>query len=81
VCENSQSLLSGLFEMDADLKEEIINLESTEETTVHQLASRIPADRGRYHLFRFGHTNEGDYLESIGLSRLHSNKKKYSPDT
>ena len=43
---------------------EIVNLETTEPTGVHNLGSRVPSDHGRYHLFRFPHSHEGDYLES-----------------
>lgn len=49
-----------------DLVNEVVNLESTDKTTVHTLSSRVPDDHGRYHLFRFPHTHEGDFLESTG---------------
>ena len=45
---------------------EIVNLESTVATTVHNLGERVPSDHGRYHLFRFPHSHEGDFLESSG---------------
>lgn len=52
-----------------DMAKEIVNLESAEEINVHTLGSRVPDDHGRYHLFRFLHTHEGDFLESIGLNQ------------
>lgn len=52
-------------QLSIDLEKEIVNLESTEPTTVNVLGSRVPKDHGRYHLFRFPHTHEGDYLESV----------------
>ena len=30
------------------------------------LAEKVPEDSARYHLFRFKHNYEGDYLESNG---------------
>lgn len=51
----------------SDLEKEVVNLESTEPTTIHSLDRRVPSDHGRYHLFRFPHTHEGDFLESVGM--------------
>lgn len=47
------------------VKEEV-NLESTAATSIKNLPERVPSDHGRYHLFRFPHTHEGDFLESTG---------------
>ena len=33
---------------------------------VEELASKVPDNEARYHLFRHKHTHEGDYLESTG---------------
>lgn len=52
-------------QLSIDLKEELINLASTTDTSIAQLPRRIPNDSARYHLFRFPHTHEGDYLDSI----------------
>lgn len=48
---------------------EVVNLESTAPTTIKNLADRVPNDHGRYHLFRFPHSHEGDFLESTGIIR------------
>nr|CAG4646446.1 EOG090X0A90 [Macrothrix elegans] len=48
-----------------DLKNEVVNLESAETINVEKLGTRVPNDHGRYHLFRFPHTHEGDFIESI----------------
>lgn len=39
----------------------------TDATEVKDLPKRIPKDAARYHFFRFKHSHEGDYLESIGM--------------
>jgi len=52
-------------QLSIDLIKEEVNLELSETTSVNQLGSKIPEDHGRYHLFRFNHSHEGDYLESI----------------
>jgi len=52
-------------QLSIDLVNELVNLERSETTVIGQLASKIPEDHGRYHLFRFPHSHEGDYLESI----------------
>ena len=43
-----------------------MNLECTaQQAPPESLSGRVPADHGRYHLFRFKHSHEGDYLESV----------------
>ena len=34
--------------------------------SVEDLPSAVPSDAARYHVFRFKHSHEGDYLESNG---------------
>lgn len=48
------------------MAKEVVNLESIEKISVHTLGNQVPDDHGRYHLFRFPHSHEGDFLESIG---------------
>lgn len=36
--------------------------------TTAQLADVVPEDSARYHVFRFKHSHESDYLESNGGS-------------
>ena len=36
--------------------------------TTSELAAVVPEDSARYHVFRFKHTHESDYLESNGES-------------
>jgi twinfilin-like protein len=33
--------------------------------SVDQLPGKVPNEEARYHLFRFKHSHEGDYLESV----------------
>lgn len=35
-------------------------------TDITSLASRVPDESARYHVFTYKHTHEGDYTESIG---------------
>ena len=53
-----------------DLVKELVNLEISETATVATLGSKVPDNHGRYHLFCFPHSHEGDYLESISENLL-----------
>lgn len=48
-----------------DMTEEKIHLVKAGNLEVNQLASEVPEDSGRYHLFLFKHTHEGDYQEAF----------------
>lgn len=48
-----------------DIANELLTLADDRDTTISDLPSRVPKDTGRFHLFWFPHTYEGDYLESI----------------
>lgn len=48
-----------------DIEEEIIHLVCAENITLQKLPSKIPIDSGRYHLYKFKHTHEGDYMENF----------------
>ncbi|XP_066249309.1 twinfilin [Euwallacea similis] len=48
-----------------DIPEETIHLVCAENISIEKLPSKIPSDMGRYHLYKFKHTYEGDYIESI----------------
>jgi len=47
-----------------DLSGEIITVMETGPCTTEQLSTKVPSDCARYHIFRFKHTHEGDFLES-----------------
>lgn len=49
-----------------DIEEEKIHLVSAENISLDKLPSKVPTDSGRYHLYKFKHTHEGDYMENIG---------------
>jgi twinfilin-like protein len=49
-----------------DLENEIIVLKAKGGCDISELEGKVPEDAARYHLFRFKHTHEGDYLESSG---------------
>lgn len=46
-------------------QEEQIHLVKAAQIDVAKLASQVPSDHARYHLFLFKHSHEGDYMESF----------------
>jgi twinfilin-like protein len=40
-------------------------LVNAEILSIDKLPSKVPEDSGRYHLYKFKHTHEGDYMENI----------------
>ncbi|XP_078339815.1 twinfilin-1-like [Crassostrea virginica] len=52
-------------QLSLDISSETINLEVADNTDIQSLASRVPDESARYHVFNFKHTHEGDYTESI----------------
>ncbi|CAG9862572.1 unnamed protein product [Phyllotreta striolata] len=53
------------LQLKIDMNEESIHLVTAENVSLEKLASKVPKDKGRYHLFKFKHTHEGDYMESF----------------
>ncbi|VDI00029.1 twinfilin [Mytilus galloprovincialis] len=53
------------LQLSLDLSKEIINFEEAENVNVGDLQAHVPTDHGRYHLYNFKHTHEGDYMENI----------------
>lgn len=49
-----------------EIEEEKLHLVCAENLTVDKLPSKVPNNAARYHLFRFRHTHEGDYMEKTG---------------
>merc|ERR1719209_800573 len=47
-----------------DLAKETVEVVESGSCPLDQLPGKVPEDVGRYHLFRFKHTHEGDSLES-----------------
>ncbi|XP_050314671.1 twinfilin [Anthonomus grandis grandis] len=48
-----------------DIPKETIHLVCAENISLQKLPSKIPSDAARYHLYKFKHTHEGDYNESM----------------
>ncbi|KAF7282224.1 hypothetical protein GWI33_003024 [Rhynchophorus ferrugineus] len=48
-----------------DIPEETIHLVTAENISLEKLPSKVPLDTARYHLYKFKHTHEGDYMENI----------------
>lgn len=57
------SFLNVLF---TDIAKETIHLVCAENIIIEKLPSKVPSETARYHLYKFKHTHEGDYTESIG---------------
>lgn len=53
-----------------DIEEEKIHLVCAENITLDTLASKVPEDSARYHLYKFAHTHEGDFMENFGKRNL-----------
>lgn len=68
-CENSiKDMIRGSYnyvQFKIDLEEEKIHLVCAENINLDKLPSKVPSETARYHLYRFNHTHEGDYMESI----------------
>ncbi|XP_015906353.1 twinfilin-2 [Parasteatoda tepidariorum] len=60
-----KDLRVSYVQMSIDMDKEEINLEKRLQIDVNSLASQIPSDHARYHLFRMSHFYEGDNLNSI----------------
>ncbi|XP_076111731.1 twinfilin-1-like isoform X2 [Mytilus galloprovincialis] len=63
-----EALGQGQFnylQLSLDLSKEIVNFEEAENVNVGDLQAHVPTDHGRYHLYNFKHTHEGDYMENI----------------
>uniref|UniRef100_A0A671MP76 Twinfilin-1 n=1 Tax=Sinocyclocheilus anshuiensis TaxID=1608454 RepID=A0A671MP76_9TELE len=52
-------------QLSINFEKELIVLSNTDATEMKDLPKRIPRDAARYHFFRYKHSHEGDYLESI----------------
>lgn len=72
------SCIHRTFVIIVDLEEERIHLETADNISIEKLPSKVPETNARYHLYRFKHTHEGDYMETIGTNfkLLHKNINK-----
>ena len=77
--QNFKSSVTDYVQLGIDLSKEIINVKNQSTCTVKQIPDKVPDDQPRYHLFRFSHTHEGDFLKSISkeifFSMANSNYK------
>ena len=64
--ENFKSSGTDYVQLSIDLNKEIITVKNQSTCTIQQLPDKVPEDAPRYHLFRFSHTHEGDFLKSVG---------------
>jgi len=55
---------SSYVQIAIDLDHEIVYCSGHGNCDTAELPSKVPSDQARYHLFRFKHTHEGDFLES-----------------
>lgn len=49
-----------------DIDEEKIHLVKAENFSIDKLPSKVPDNCARYHIYKFKHTHEGDYMENLG---------------
>ena len=61
---NYKNQKTNYVQLSINISKEIIELEDQTSCDSKSLPSRIPEGAPRYHLFRFDHTHEGDYLKS-----------------
>ena len=66
--EKYSNKLSDYVQLGIDLESECVTLIDSKTLTTSELPAVVPEDSARYHVFRFKHTHEGDYLESNGKS-------------
>lgn len=52
-------------QLSIDTAKEIVEFQNSSTCTVKDLPKKVPEDAPRYHLFRFKHTHEGDFIESV----------------
>lgn len=62
--EDYQRKGADYLQFSIDLAKETIMLQKKSVCDIEDLPSQVPEDAARYHLLRFKHTHEGDYLES-----------------
>ncbi|KAL3269336.1 hypothetical protein HHI36_008408 [Cryptolaemus montrouzieri] len=63
-----QDMINGSYDylqFKIDMENEQIDLSFAGNVSIDKLPSKIPLDSARYHLFKFRHTHEGDYMENI----------------
>ena len=63
--ENFKTIGTDYVQLSIDLSKEIINVKNQSTCKVSELPNKVPEDEPRYHLFRFSHTHEGDFLKSV----------------
>merc|ERR550519_2730770 len=62
--EKFSNKLCDYVQLGIDLESECVTLIDSKSITTSELADAVPEDRARYHVFRFKHSHESDYLES-----------------
>ena len=63
--ENFKTSGTDYVQLSIDLSKEIINVKNQSTCKSSELPNKVPEDEPRYHLFRFSHTHEGDFLKSV----------------
>jgi len=59
-----QNLAADYVQLSIDLENESVMLTRSGDLLLEQLPSAVPSEAARYHIFRFKHNHESDYLES-----------------
>ena len=61
---NYKNEKTNYIQMSINISKEIIDVTDTKSCDIQSLPSRVPEDVPRYHVFRFDHTHEGDFMKS-----------------
>ena len=61
---NYKNEKTNYIQMSINISKEIIDVTDTKSCDIQSLPSRVPEDAPRYHVFRFDHTHEGDFMKS-----------------
>jgi len=59
-----QKLAADYVQLSIDLENESVMLTRSGDLLLEQLPAAVPSDTARYHIFRFKHNHESDYIES-----------------
>ena len=72
---------TNYIQMSINISKEIIDVTDTKSCDIQSLPSRVPEEVPRYHVFRFDHTHEGDFMKSTskydGMYLFDGHTKKF----
>ena len=69
---------TNYIQMSINISKEIIDVTDTKSCDIQSLPSRVPEEVPRYHVFRFDHTHEGDFMKSTSKCDRLTDKQRNS---